>query len=117
MYSTDGHPGRWNDKIIQQFDLLISGIQSAGKLFEDFEFTLYYDYDDKGEVIHIKYKGGWLIVDNGYLKWPTCIPSPMKAALTTPEECWSQWVELIRKNIECILGILKKRWRVYKHPI
>ena len=90
------------------------GIQSD-ELLQDIQFKLY-DTNATGEVIKVKYKGGWVIVDNGYMKWPTCIP-PMKHALSLEEFKWSQWVESMRKDVECTFGILKKRWQVLIHPI
>jgi hypothetical protein len=89
----------------------MSGIQS-GKLLNDVQFELY-DINDQGEIVKVQYKGAWVIVDNGYMNSPTCIP-PMKAALTTEEERWSQWLESMRKDVECTFGILKKRWRILK---
>ena len=114
LHSTGGHPARWNDKTLQRFDNFMTGLQS-GRLLNDVHFQLY-DTNDNGDIIKVRYTGAWVIVDNGYLNVPTCIP-PMKAALTREDERWSQWVESMRKDVECTFGIMKKRWRILKHPI
>ena len=64
LHTASGHPARWNDKTLQRFDTLMVGIQS-GELLQDVQFKLY-DTNVTGEVIKVKYKGGWVIVDNGY---------------------------------------------------
>lgn len=114
LYTTSGHPARWNDKTLQRFDVLMNGIQS-GDLLDDVQFELY-DTNESGEVIKVQYKGAWVIVDNGYLCWSTCIP-PMKHAMTTEDIRFSEWVESMRKDVECTFGILKGRWRILKTPI
>lgn len=62
------------------------------------------------------YVGPWLIVDNGYLKWSTTVP-PLKLYATEAERRWSQWLESLRKDVECTFGILKCRWRILKTGI
>jgi hypothetical protein len=63
-----------------------------------------------------EYQGPWLLVDNGYLKWSTTVP-PLKLYATEPERRWSQWLESLRKDVECTFGILKCRWRILKTGI
>jgi hypothetical protein len=53
------------------------------------------------------------MVDNGYLRWPTTIP-PFKESVYVIEERFSQWLESMRKDVECTLGILKGRLRLLK---
>ena len=83
MHTTSGHPARWNDKTLQRYDTLMTGLQS-GKLLDNVPFELY-DTNAQGETIKVRYIGGWVIVDNGYLNWSTSIP-PMKSAVTVVEE-------------------------------
>ncbi len=50
-----------------------------GTRFGDIKFNL---LENTGEEIKsVSYKGGWTIVDNGYLRWPKTIP-PMKLPTT-----------------------------------
>jgi hypothetical protein len=86
-----------------------------GEILQDVEFTLLERGVD-GAIIEVKYRGAWMMVDNGYLNWPTTIP-PMKVTTDQHEIRWSQWIESMRKNVECTFGILKGRWRILKTGI
>lgn len=55
----------------------------------------------------------WLIIDNGYQAWVVLVP-PSKVSTSRKKISWSQWLESLRKGIECTFGILKGRWRVLK---
>ena len=61
-------------------------------------------------------KGAYVIVDNGYLEWSTTVP-PMKASCNRSELRFSQWLESMRKDVECTFGILKGRWQNLKTGI
>ena len=55
-----------------------------------------------------------LICDGGYHKWMILI-CPFKHALDDTDEAkWSHHVESIRKDVECVFGILKKRFQILK---
>jgi hypothetical protein len=64
----------------------------------------------------IKMKGAYVIVDNGYLDWSTTVP-PLKDSIKKSEVRFSQWLESLRKDVECTFGILKSRWRILKTGI
>ena len=66
LHSTKGGPGRWNDQTMVRFDQFISGIRD-GNVLEDVEFELL-ERDGNGDIITAKYRGGYVIVDNGYLR-------------------------------------------------
>jgi hypothetical protein len=112
--TTCGHPGTWNDKSIIQFDEFIQGVHE-GKLLADKEFKLF-EYDKEGRVVEITYQGAWFLVDNGYLDWSTTVP-PMKHPVTYEEIRFSEWMESMRKDVECTFGILKGRFTILKHGI
>ena len=75
-----------------------------------------FEYNRSGNIVTKTYKGSWLIVDNGYLKWPTTVP-PYKITANEKERRWSHWLESLRKDVECTFGILKGRWRILKTGI
>ena len=114
LSSTTGHPARWNDQTLIRFDKFATDLKE-GKILQDVEFILL-ERDLSGNIIEVKYKGAWVMVDNGYLKWPTTIP-PFKHSNKLSEIRWSKWVESMRKDVECTFGILKGRWRILKSGI
>ena len=83
-----------------------------GTILEDVEFDLF-EKDRDGNTLIVKYKGAWLVVDNGYLKWSTTIP-PLKVTDDRREIRWSNWMESMRKDVECTFGIMKGRFRLLK---
>ena len=106
LHTTGGSPARWNDKTIVLFDKLALDLQK-GRVLNDNIFELY-QRNVHGEVIKVKYSGAWLLVDNGYLKWATTIP-PIKNTVFYEETRWSEWLEYMRKDVECTFGIMKGR--------
>ena len=114
LSSTRGHPGRWNDKTLVLYDQLATDLRD-GRRYGNLEFTLLERAEDGG-VNSVKYTGAWLIVDNGYLAWPTHVP-PFKTHAAYKELRFSKWVESMRKDVECTFGIMKGRFRILKTGI
>ena len=100
LATTKGYPARWNDKTLIHFDNFARGI-FEGNVMEDVIF---------------RYKGPYLIVDNGYLSWSTTAPL-LKWTAEIKEVHWSEWLESLRKDVECTYGILKGRWWIRKTGI
>ena len=74
LSSTSGqHPSRWNDNTLILYDDFVVGLKE-GTILEDYEFNLYEYGDNDTDIITVRYKGVWLIVDNGYLNWSVTIP-------------------------------------------
>lgn len=111
LSTTSGHPGRWNDKTIVLFDDFVRGIHD-GRLYNDAEFELL-ELDAMGNEVRVRYRGAWILVDNGYLNWSSTI-APFKKTTSRKEHRWSEWIESMRKDVECTFGILKGRWRILK---
>jgi hypothetical protein len=112
LHTTSGHPCWWNDKTLILFDTFARGIFEGNTTLNGIKFELF-EKDQNGNVLTIKYSGPYLIVDNGYLSWSTTLP-PSKCPATQQELKWSNWLESIRKDVECTFGILKGRWRILK---
>ena len=115
MATTSGHPGRWNDKTLALFDDFMQALH-RGSIMNDMTFELYAYDTNTTTVIKQKYVGAWLLVDNGYLAWPTTVP-PIKTTNSKAEIRFSAWLESVRKDVECTFGILKGRWRILKTGI
>ena len=109
LATTTGHPATWNDKTVVLFDNFAVAL-NEGRTLQDCMFELY-DIDPCGNVFKQKYEGAWLIVDNGYLNWPTTVP-PLKTSCSRVNVRFSQWLESIRKDVEYTFGILKGRFRI-----
>lgn len=114
LYTTGGHPARWNDKTIILFDDFVRGI-NEGRLLDDIEFELL-ELDQYGNEVKVRYRGAWVLVDNGYLNWATTIP-PFKSTTSLKEYRWSEWLESMRKDVECTFGILQGHWRILKRGV
>ncbi len=64
----------------------------------------------------LRFRGAYLIVDNGYLNWPCTVP-PFGESNNIDKIRWSKWLESMRKYVECTFGILKGRWRILKSGV
>jgi hypothetical protein len=114
LHTSSGGPGSWNDQTMVRHDNFVSGIHN-GLYLCDVEFELK-EYNREGIILSRKYKGGYLIVDNGYLRWSITVP-PFKVTNRIEEIRWSKWVESMRKDVECTFGIMKGRFRILKTGI
>ena len=112
--TTCGVPGSWNDKTMILFDELIRGV-NEGRHYSNNEFKLF-ELDENKEEVEVTYKGAWFIVDNGYLNWSCTVP-PMKNPMSYEEIRFSEWLESMRKDVECTFGSLKKRFAVLKYGL
>ena len=110
--STPGHPGTWNDKTLILFDELIFQVHD-GKIPNDYEFTLL-ELNKDGDIVQVPYKGVWFIVDNGYLSWSCTVP-PDGNATRYDAIRFSEWLESMRKDIECLFGIMKGRFAIFRY--
>ena len=114
LHSTSGHPSQWNDKTLSFFDDYITQIKN-GTILDDVEFELF-ERSKEGNVVVVKYQGVYLLVDNGYHRWVT-MQAPLKFSSKRTQVRWSQWVESLRKAVECTFGIMKGRFRVLKSGV
>ena len=108
LSTTQGHPGCWNNKTLVLFNDLAILLRDHSYL-NDYTFLLYEQIQDAGGVRLQRYKGAWLIVDNGYLPWSSTIP-PVKHPTTYKEMRFSKWCESMRQDVECVFGILEARF-------
>lgn len=109
--TTCGHPGSWNEKTMTLFDDLIRGVNER-RHYSNNEFKLFEMNKDK-KLVELTCKGAWFIVDNGYLNW-SCTVLPMKNPMSYEEISFSEWLESMRKDVECTFGSLKKIFAMLK---
>jgi DDE superfamily endonuclease len=113
LSSTPGHPARWNDKTIVKFDEFLHSIRKLDAMQDNIFILL----ERRGsQVVKQKYRGVWVMVDNGYLPWAVTVP-PFKDTNSRKELLFSKWLESLRKDVECTFGILKGRRRILKAGI
>ena len=112
LHSTRGFPARMNDKSIVRYDDFYLKILH-GEIGNDVEFFLYYTDGNTGEVELQKYRGVWIIVDNGYLVESITVP-PTKTTRFIDEQKWSRRIESVRKDVERTFGILKGRFEILR---
>lgn len=93
--------GSRNDKHIVKND---PGVRAV---CDDWYSTVSWNYFDEDGNINTE-QGAYLICDNGYLQWPTLICPFMRSETNGPfETCYSGNLESVRKDVECVFGILK----------
>ncbi len=100
--------GTRNDKSIVKRDHNVHAVRTDWYSQVEWEY-----FSINGEVRNDV--GCYLICDNGYLRWPTSICPYMHADKSSMEGYFSTNLESVRKDVECIFGIIKKRWRILDH--
>ena len=103
--------GSFNDKTITvtHNDEFVRAVMNG--VLQDIEYVL---IDDNG--VPFRCKGGFIIVDGGYFEMPIFM-NPFKLCFSDREILWSEMMESVRKDVECVNGILKCRFRWLKNPI
>ena len=120
LHTTRGHPSRWNDKTLAWLDEFLIDLRD-GRILQDVYFKLFSWRNRSrcgiGESTKTtRYRGAWGLCDNGYHRW-SCTQAPGKNDVLLTEKHLSQWIESFRKDVECVFGILKGRFRILKTGI
>jgi hypothetical protein len=108
FHITQGMYGSTNDITITRYDKFCRDVKQ-GKVFKDVEFCL----TDELETDH-KCKGVYFICDGGYPK-DSYLINPYGARSYMSEVYWSEWLESVRKDVECTFGVLKARFRILRN--
>jgi hypothetical protein len=103
--------GSRNDKHIVKNDL---GVRAVGEGM--FSSARWMYFDDSGN--QKTETGAYLICDNGYLQWRTLICPYMRSETNGEyEKSFSANLESVRKDVECVFGILKGRFSYLDHGL
>ncbi|KAL9182044.1 hypothetical protein ACHAXT_012387 [Thalassiosira profunda] len=102
--------GTRNDKHIVRLD------ETVDKICNGWYNTVEWEYYDVQGRVHTDV-GVYLICDGGYLRWPTLICPYKGEPVTSTKGHFSSHLESIRKDVECVFGILKKRWKILEYGI
>jgi Plant transposon protein len=108
LHITQGMYGSTNDITITKYDEFCRDVK-RGKVFKDVEFSI----TDENEGVH-KCKGVYFICDGGYPK-DSYLINPFGARSDMAEVYWSEWLESVRKDVECTFGVLKARFRILRN--
>ena len=71
-------------------------------------------FNEFGELYDCK--GGYLLVDGGFVNSIVLI-EPEKFRMDRDSVLFSEWLESVRKDVECFFGILKNRWWWFRNGI
>ncbi len=77
--------------------------ENVAAVRDDWYSTVKWNYFDEYGYLKTE-EGVYLICDNGYIQWPTTICPNGRL-----KECFSANLESVRKDVECVFGILKCR--------
>jgi hypothetical protein len=101
--------GMWNDKTITRFNPYILKLCKGAPLYIE-KWT----WQDGNGAMHSE-TGMFCICDSGYHYWP-CLVCPFKDRIDeSSEKKWSALLNSLRKDVECVFGILKMRFQILKH--
>lgn len=109
LYCSDPYLGSYNDITITANDELCRSIQAG--LLDRVKYKV-----TGTDGIPKWVRGGYLIVDGGY-STASWLMNPFSSGCSADEKRWSEWLESVRKDIECTFGILKCRFRLFDMPL
>ncbi len=101
--------GTLNDKTIVKSDDYVQSV-TEGRSYADVKFKVTMSDGAVAEE-----KGVYFLCDGGYHQW-ACLMSPFPRTGNEDDARWSEWLESVRKGVECFLGILKGRFRWLRNP-
>ena len=101
---SNGFYGTVNDKTIIKHDKYLTDLRD-GLAWQNVTFTLF-----NADGTESTLTGPYHITDNGYHYW-RCLMSPFGATSNLEQRYWSEWMESVRKDVECFNGIVKGRFR------
>ena len=110
--TTSGNPYTWNNNTVILYDKLVISV-NEGELFDGHEFTLL-EFNSERNIADVQYRGVWFTVENGYLSW-SCIVPPINNRVTYKYVKFSEWLESLRKDLECTFGIMKGRFCILRY--
>lgn len=107
MSISPAFPGANNDINIAYADKTLQKI--VGGLYHNYDFVVHTAEGDR------RVQGLYLITDGGYIEW-RCLMYPEKDPCLAIKR-YSEWLESVRKDVECAFGILIGRFRLFKRGV
>lgn len=100
--------GASNDIIISHYDPIMVKMKNK-TIYQDVTFKIYWEDGSTSLTTGI-----YIIVDGGYIKYDWLI-NPMAVRSGMKEVYWSEFMESIRKDVECFNSAIKNRFRATRH--
>ncbi len=94
--------GATNDLTISRNDP--STVNMSSGYLDEIEYVL---YSDTG--VPMLCKGGYLLCDKGYPRLAMYM-APDVPCITHSQLHWAEYLESVRKDVECFFGVMKARW-------
>ena len=112
IYVSEWSAGNTNDKTKINDDHFQSVIMREDPLYTQ-QRSIVRVSDDAFETI----QGVYVLSDDGYHRWPTTVSSIKRPIPSSWDAKWTRWHESLRKEIECVFGIMKKKFAILAHPM
>jgi len=109
LYVGNGCFGASSDKTIANNDPMLKNFINGA--FRKIQYVLYNE-----DGVPCLCGSPYLITDNGFPEWSFLQP-PDKNCITRDAVLWSEWMESVRKDVECFFGVLKARFRFLRNPV
>lgn len=106
MHITRAHPGATDDNVVMLEDEFHQKVVHS-ELYENFQYTL---YDADGT--EVRHKGVYYICDGSYGDSNKLISTLNNAGVSGPNLDWSRCVGSAQKNVQCVFGVVKQRFRI-----
>ena len=104
------HFGTCNDKQIVHTDETINLVRNSW--YKNVAWQLYDEHGNEREDM-----GVYFICDGGYICWPELICPYKHKPVLSKKGYFSSKIESVQKYVECVFGIIKKRWRILDYGI
>ena len=105
LHMSIGYPGARNDKHIVKVDSAPKSLHSGSHWLRSRKW-----YSKKNDGSVVQHRGYWLLVDGGYLRWPSLICTILYNTSKKGRKL-AKHLESVRKDVECCFGSLKKRFK------
>ena len=109
LHVTRGFYGATNDMTITKYDDFLNALRKR----EIYDNVTYEIIDHVGQTKSVS--GVYVIRDGGYMK-DSFLIDPYAFRSSRSVIYWSEWLESLRKDVECLFGILKSRFRILRNP-
>ena len=110
LHVTRGFYGATNDMTITKYDDFLNALRKR----EIYQNVTYEIIDGSGDTKTVT--GVYVICDGGYMK-DSFLIDPYAFRSSRSIIYWSEWLESLRKDVECLFGVLKSRFRILRNPV